>query len=93
MVVMEASQVVKNLPSGKGSTGQCGRHRRCGFEAWVWKTALEEEMATHSRILDRRIPWAERPGGLQSTGPQRAGRDRARTPEDGGPAGRVQVGS
>ena len=27
---------------------------------------LEEEMATHSRILVWRIPWTEEPGGLQS---------------------------
>jgi len=25
---------------------------------------LEEGMATHSSILDRRIPWTEEPGGL-----------------------------
>ena len=28
---------------------------------------LEEEMATHSRILAWKIPWTEKPGGLQST--------------------------
>ena len=28
----------------------------------------EKEMATHSSILARRIPWTEEPGGLQSTG-------------------------
>ena len=33
--------------------------------------ALEKEMATHSSILAWRIPWAEEPGGLQSTGLQR----------------------
>ena len=27
---------------------------------------LEEEMATHSRILAWEIPWTEDPGGLQS---------------------------
>ena len=27
---------------------------------------LEEEMATHSSVLDCRIPWTEEPGGLQS---------------------------
>ena len=32
---------------------------------------LEEEMATHSRILAWRIPWTEEPGGLQSMGSQR----------------------
>ena len=29
---------------------------------------LEEGMATHSSILAWEIPWAEEPGGLQSTG-------------------------
>ena len=34
---------------------------------------LEEEMATHSNILAWRIPWTEKPRGLQSTGLQRVG--------------------
>ena len=34
---------------------------------------LEKEKATHSSILALRIPWAEEPGRLQSTGPQRVG--------------------
>ena len=29
---------------------------------------LEKELATHSSFLAWRIPWAEEPGGLQSTG-------------------------
>ena len=29
---------------------------------------LEKEMATHSSILARKIPWTEGPGGLQSMG-------------------------
>ena len=33
-----------------------------------WEDPLEKEMATHSSILPRRIPWTEEPGGLQSTG-------------------------
>ena len=32
---------------------------------------LEKEMATHSSILAREIPWAEDPGGLQSMGLER----------------------
>ena len=32
----------------------------------------EEEMAMHSSILARKIPWTEEPGGLQSAGLQRA---------------------
>ena len=34
---------------------------------------LEEEMATHSSILAWKIPWTEKPGGLQSMGLQRVG--------------------
>ena len=43
-------------------------------ETWVrslgWEDPLEKEMATHSSILDWRIPWMEEPSGLQSTGSQ-----------------------
>ena len=41
-------------------------------ETWVQSLGregpLEEEMATHSSVLARRIPWTEEPGGLQSMG-------------------------
>ena len=33
-----------------------------------WEDRLEEGMATHSSILSWRIPWTEKPGGLQSMG-------------------------
>ena len=33
---------------------------------------LEKEMTTHSSILAWEIPWTEEPGGLLSTGSQRA---------------------
>ena len=39
--------------------------------------ALEKGMATHPNILAWRIPCTEEPGGLQSTGSQRIGHDRA----------------
>ena len=32
---------------------------------------VEKGMATHSSILGWRIPWTEKPGGLQSMGLQR----------------------
>ena len=39
---------------------------------WVQSLAqedpLQKSMATYSSILDWRIPWTEKPGGLQSTG-------------------------
>ena len=66
-----ASQValaVKNLPDNAGD-----------IEAWVrhlgWEDPLEKEMATYSSILAWRIPWREKPGGLQSMGLQRVGHD------------------
>ena len=36
---------------------------------------LEEEMAIHSSTLDWKIPWTEKPGGLQSMGSQRVRHD------------------
>ena len=50
-------------------------------ETWVgslgWEDPLEEEMATHSRILTGTIPWTENPGRLQSMGLQKVRHDRA----------------
>ena len=40
-----------------------------------WDDPLEKEMATHSSILAWRIPWTEKPGGLQSMRLQRVGHD------------------
>ena len=55
------SLMVKNLPLMQ--------------ETWVWslggKDPQEREMATHSSILDWRIPWTEEPGALQFMGSQR----------------------
>ena len=46
-------------------------------ETWVrslgWEDPLQEEMVTHSSILAWKIPWTEKPGGLQSMGSQRVG--------------------
>ena len=39
------------------------RHRRRGFDPWVRKIPLEEEIATHSSILAWKILWTEEPGG------------------------------
>ena len=56
--------MVKNLPANAGDAGLI-----LGQE-----DPLEKEMATHSSILDWRIPWAEEPGGLQSLGLQESDR-------------------
>ena len=59
------AQMVKNLPAMQ--------------ETWVRSLGQEEPMengmATHSRILAWRIPWTEKPDGLQFMGSQRVGHD------------------
>ena len=35
-----------------------------------WDDPLDKGMATHSSIFAWEIPWTEKPGGLQSMGPQ-----------------------
>ena len=48
-------------------------------ETWVrsldWEDALEKGLATHSSILDGRIPWTEEPDRLQSMEWQRVEHD------------------
>ena len=48
-------------------------------EKWVQSLGLEdpleEGMVTHSSILASRIPWTEKPGGLQSIAMQRVRHD------------------
>ena len=49
------------------------------WETWIqyqgWEVPLNKVMATHSSILAWRIPWNEKPGGLQSVGLQRVRND------------------
>ena len=49
------------------------------LDTWVpflgGEDPLEKGMATHSSILAWRIPWTEKPGGLQSIGSQKVGHD------------------
>ena len=40
-----------------------------------WEDPLEKEMATHSKILAWKTPWAEEPGRLQSMGLRRIEHD------------------
>ena len=53
--------VVKNLPAEEEDARDVG-------VIPGWEDALEEEMATHSSILARKIPQTEEPGGLQFKG-------------------------
>ena len=59
------AQTVKRLPTMR--------------ETWVqslgWEDPLEKEMASHSSILARKIPWTEEPDRLQSMGSLRVGHD------------------
>ena len=50
------AQKVKNMPAIQET-----RVRSLG-----WEDPMEKEMATHSSILDWRIPWTEEPEGLYS---------------------------
>ena len=59
------AQMVNNLPAMQETRVQ----------SLSWEDTLEKEMATHSSILARRIPWTEEPGRLQSTMSQKVGRD------------------
>ena len=63
------------------SGGSDGKESACNVGDWVGsldrEDPLEKEMATHSSILAWEIPWTKDPGGLQATGSQRVGNDRA----------------
>ena len=55
--------MVKNAPVNAGDTGLIP-----GLE-----NPLEKEMATHSSVFAREIPWTEEAGGLQSMELERLG--------------------
>ena len=61
-----SGSAVKNLPA-------VHERQETQVQFLHWKDPLEEELATHSRILPWRIPWTEEPGGPQSMGLQRVG--------------------
>ena len=52
------AQRVKNLPA----------MQEMQIPSLGWEDPLEEGMATHSSILAWKIPWTEKPDGLQSIG-------------------------
>ena len=51
-------------------------------QSLIQKDLLEKEIATHYTILPWKIPWTEKPGGLQSRGSQRVLRESQRVPQD-----------
>ena len=58
---LPVAQMVENFPAMQETQVQ----------SLGWEDPLEKEMATHSSILAWRIPWTEKPGGLQSMELQR----------------------
>ena len=62
--------VVKDPTANAGDTRDLGLGRDLS-----WEDPLEEGTATHSYIFAWIIQWTEEPGGLQSMGSQRVGRD------------------
>ena len=62
-----AAQTVKNTPAMQDTCVQ----------SLALEDLLEKGTATHSSILAWRISWTEEPGGLQSTGSERVGHNRA----------------
>ena len=61
--------------SGASLVAQRAKNLPAMWETWFqtlgWEDDLEKRMATHSSILAWRIPWTEKPGGLQSMQLQR----------------------
>ena len=67
------------LPQGDSLMAQTVKSPPAVRETWVLSLGredpLEKGTAAHSSILDWRIPWMEKTGGLQSMGSQRVGND------------------
>ena len=61
------TQMVKNLPAMQKNQVQ----------SLSQEDSSEKAMAPHSSTLAWKIPWMEKPGGLQSMGSLRVGHDRA----------------
>ena len=68
-----AGSVVKNPPANAGDLRDVCSIPGSG-------RSLEGGMATHSSLLACKILWIEEPGGLQSMGSQRVGRDKRPAP-------------
>ena len=61
--------MVKNLSASTGDV------RDVGLIHMSWEDPLEEAMANLFSTLAQRIPWIEKPGGLQFIGSQRVRHD------------------
>ena len=61
------------MASGKEPTSPCRRHRRYRFDSWVGKISWRRKWQLTPVFLpmDKKIPWTEEPGRLQSIGSHR----------------------
>ena len=75
----QVALVVKNL------LANAGRLKETWIQSLGQEDPLEEDMATHSSILAWRIPWTEKPGGLQSIGSHTVGHDWRNLAQEHGP--------
>ena len=60
--------MIKNPSANAGNTDT-------RVQCLEWEDPVGEEMATHSSILAKIIPWAEKPGGLHSMESERVRHD------------------
>ena len=74
MCIYIYTHIYMDLPVGSDRKGPPAMWETC-VQSLGWEDPLEEGMATHSSIFASGIPWMEEPGGLQSMGLQRVGRD------------------
>ena len=67
--------LIITFASGASWVAQTVKNLSAMQDTWVQSLGpedpLEKGTATHSNILAWRIPWTEKPGGLQSMGSQR----------------------
>ena len=69
------SQGFSGGTSGKETTCQCRRQKRCRFYPWVGKIPWRSAWQPISVFLSGESSWTEEPGGLQFTESQRVGHD------------------
>ena len=77
MLVLILFFLTITFASGASWVAQTVKNLSAMQDTWIQSLGpedpLEKGTATHSNILAWRIPWTEKPGGLQSMDSQRAG--------------------
>ena len=71
--------MVTKYVHGASLVAQTVKHLPAIQETWVkslgWEDPLEKQMSTHSSTFAWKIPWTEKPDGLQPVGSQRVRHD------------------